>query len=624
MYLKQFRRPLGPFASLLAAVVLSGAVTLLVLWMHPVSTMGMLRSMLHQPLILVLNWLPLFLLTAAFAFLFRNVFYSAALVGFVTAGMSIANRIKIQVRDDPLIPRDFGLLKEAADAAGNYDIQFPWKLIACVVIFTLVCVMLGLLLPTHFTQKDAVVRSWPLRLAGFAGGIGILAISVAFLYSSTGLYESFTTSNPYNLSTVCNELGFPYYFCRNFSTYQVEKPEDFSRAEAASWETGDSHGGGKPINVIFVMNEAFSDLTNQEMFTYSQEEDPLRTFNALAAGDQAVSGHIVVPGFAGGTANTEFDVLTGMQTRALSQTSNSAFRSFNRNLDSLFRVFGADGYRTAFLHPGDAWFYNRENVYGWLGAEDILFAPDFENSRSKGRWVTDETVADNLISRYEDTVNAGACVFDYAVTIQNHMSYTADKYGEGYVFPPAQVSAPLSDTAATLLSVYIEGVRDADAMLKQLTDYFSARQEPVIVVYFGDHLPYLGDNRQVYRELGLDIADETGGVADPFCSYETPYLIWCNGAAASQVDLEALDLPEDGLISASFLGAAVLELTGRGGDSPWFSFLNDLRRELPVLHNGLYRLSDGTVVSELPETLTERVNQWHNWTYYKLKYKKVA
>ena len=74
---------------------------------------------------------------------------------------------------------------------------------------------------------------------------------------------------------------------------------------------------------------------------------------------------MVVPGFAGGTANTEFDVLTGMQTMALSASTTSAMRVVNRNLDSLFRVFGNDGYETAFCHPGDNWFYNRENVYSF-------------------------------------------------------------------------------------------------------------------------------------------------------------------------------------------------------------------------------------------------------------------
>lgn len=80
-------------------------------------------------------------------------------------------------------------------------------------------------------------------------------------------------------------------------------------------------------------------------------------------------------------------------------------------------------------------------------------------------------------------------------------------------------------------------------------------------------------------------------------------MIWANDAAAQALDWEAavasLDLPEDGRLSASFLGAAVLELTGRTGESPWFDFLNQLRRELPVVQKQAYQLADGTVTDQL-------------------------
>ena len=76
---------------------------------------------------------------------------------------------------------------------------------------------------------------------------------------------------------------------------------------------------------------------------------PLPNLHALREDPHAVTGHVLVPGFAGGTANTEFDVLTGMQTNALSAATTSSFRVVNRNLDSLFRVFGDDGYATLLL-----------------------------------------------------------------------------------------------------------------------------------------------------------------------------------------------------------------------------------------------------------------------------------
>ncbi|MEG0780534.1 MAG: LTA synthase family protein [Oscillospiraceae bacterium] len=604
--------------ALLLTLPLTGFITLLVLWMHPVSLRAMLGGMLRQPLLLLLNGLPIFLLLLAFSFLLKNVFYSAAGVTFVTAALSIVNRVKLQIRDDPFTPRDFGLLQEAADAAKSYDLHLPWLLIGCVCGFTLLFLFLGWQFQAA-PRPDRRKGHWLPRLVGFVAPLALLVLSVLTVYRSDKLYASFSVSNPYNLTVVCNELGFPYYFSHHFTTYQVVKPDGFDKQQAAAWDRGDgtdSPTGGKPVHVIFVMDEAFCDLTAQPVFTYTAETDPLTTFHALQKSENAQWGQIVVPGFAGGTANTEFDVMTGMQTGALNTTS--AFRSFNRNLDSVIRVFGQEGYRTTFMHPGDPWFYNRENVYAYLGAEDILFADDFANSVSKGRWVTDDTVAQNILTHFNDAVAADELLFDFAVTIQNHMSYTADKYGDGYDFPPVQTDVPLSQEASTLLSVYIEGLRDADAMLKTLTDAFSASSEPVLLVFFGDHLPYLGDDRLCYRELGLPAANDA---ADNFTSYETPYLLWHNDAAQDAVNLSGLE--QGASISAGFLGGAVLEATGRGDATPWFSFLNDLRRQIPILQNGFYRLPDGTVTADLPAAEAAQLSQYRDWSYYKLKYKKV-
>lgn len=195
-----------------------------------------------------------------------------------------------------------------------------------------------------------------------------------------------------------------------------------------------------------------------------------------------------------------------MQTNALSASATSAFRVVNRNLDSVLRVFANDGYHTSFFHPGDDWFYNRENVYRWLGAEETVFADQMESLQYKGRWVTDDYMAGFIEAAFENAVSQGELLCNYTTTIQNHMSYTMDKYGADYVYPEVETSVPLSQTADTLLKVYIEGARDADAMLGRLVSYFSASGEPVVLAFWGDHLPYLGDNQLAYTELGSEVA----------------------------------------------------------------------------------------------------------------------
>ena len=292
-------------------------------------------------------------------------------------------------------------------------------------------------------------------------------------------------------------------------------------------------------------------------------------------------------------------------------------------MNSILRVFREDGYATSYVHPGDDWFYNRENVLRWFGADETLFVDEMTGLDYKGHWVTDVSLVNIIRSRFEEAAAAGETVFSYVTTIQNHMSYTADKYGTDYIYPPVETNLSLSDEVASLLSVYIEGDRDADAMLSLLADAFSQTDEPVVLVYFGDHLPYLGDNRVGYRELGADAAGDEGG--DLFAAYETPYLIWSNDAAAEVLDwnnaVAALELPADGRISSAFLGQVVLELTGRSDDSPWFSFLGELRRELPVVQPAACLTAEGVTIpaSQLTDAQRQLVEKMHRWSYYQQK-----
>ena len=622
--MKRHSRPVGLLTAILLGLACGVVVTLFVLWAHPVSVLAMLGKMLRQPLILFLNWLPIALLTAAFAFAFRNVFFSSALVGLIAGAMSLINRVKLTIRGEPFVPRDISLIKEAADAAGSYDMTLPWFQIGCLVVMTAVFIVLGVLLPLKKSEDAPKKRGALVRVMGFVLCLAVLVGAVGLVYSSADLYNSFETTEPYNLSSVNNELGFVYYFCYHFSTYKIEKPEGFDRDEAASWETGyESAPDAADVNVVFVMNEAFSDILNEDVFVFPEGENPMEVYNTMAEGENAWAGHIVVPYFAGGTADTEFDVASGMQTNLLNPAAPSltAFRTVNRDLDSIFRIFGADGYTSCFMHPGQSWFYNRENVYDWFGADESFFVEDFD-AEYKGSWVTDESVLRELVSRFEEKSAGGGLDFTYAVTIQNHMSYTAEKYGD-YVCPEVETTAELSPEIQTAVNVYAEGIRDANAMLEDLTEFYSEQSEPVLLVFFGDHLPYLGDNRQGYAELGLPAASVTGG-EDPFAAYTAPVLFWCNDAAAEALDfanaIEALDLPADGRISACYLGAVVLELTGRGEVSPWFAFLNEMRRELPVLHNGYYEGADGEITTEPTAEEAALVSRMRCWAYYKLRY----
>lgn len=613
-------------AELLAAVLLASLITLLAVGFQPNSFRDMMCRFASQPLLFVLNGLPVFLILLAFASLLGNVFWGGALTALLVGGTALANRLKIGLRYETVYPRDFLLLRETASAMGSYELSIPWKYVLLLTVTILVLILLGCL----FQHRPSTGKClpWLLRLSGVVAGVGVLVLLTLTVYASDNLYYGFDTSNLYNHITVANEYGFPYTFFHNFTAYSVDRPEGYDTDTAAGWdEAATASGAGKKVHVILVMNEAFSALTEWDAFTYSAGEDPMANFHRLQESPNAISGRIVVADIGGGTSNTEFDVLTGMQADALSPATSIAFGAVSRNLDSLFRIFGADGYATSFVHPSVGWFYNRENTYEKLGADTQIYAEDMANIQYKGTWPTDAYLAGFITDKFSTAAAAGVLEFSYITTFQNHMAYTADKYGADYVYPELSVNVPLSPEAETTLKVYIEGIRDADAMLGALTDYFSQSDEPVVLGFFGDHLPSLGSDQSVYSELGIDLSPSAGDAAAIYYPYATPYLLWTNDAGAEALDWEntaaSLDLPENGYLSACYLGAVLLELTGRGSETPWVQFLNQLRRELPVAHSGTYMDMAGNVTSTLSDEKQAMLLQWRQWSYYKMKYKEI-
>lgn len=161
-----YKLSLPLWVSLLLAVLLTGCITLLALWCQPNALRTVLRIFKSQPLLIVLNALPVGLLLLTFAFLFRNIFYSSALVNFCVCSLSLCNRVKIEVRDEPVFPRDFALIREVGGAVETFNINYPVTAIVMVVLTTALLIMLGIFitsrplsfaaLKARLTKKDAV------------------------------------------------------------------------------------------------------------------------------------------------------------------------------------------------------------------------------------------------------------------------------------------------------------------------------------------------------------------------------------------------------------------------------------------------------------------------------------
>lgn len=605
------------------AVVLAAAIWFLCLKTMPVIP----YTFFTTPLLGLLNWLPVFLLLAALTFALGNVFGAAAITLAICGVFNVANQLKIEARDDPVVPQDLTMLREALTAAGGYDLHVDLTLVAAFVAACAVLIAAAVLVRTRkSTRSRGTVRLG--RIVGCLGCLAILSGLTLTVYASTDLFNSFPCTNRFNMTTVCQETGFHYTFLRSMTQNNLQKPEGFSKTETEERiaQTHTAAAEPKPVNVIFVMSEAFCDITDADAFAWTEDTDPLKNYHAVQQSAHAISGRLIVPNYGGGTANTEFDVLTGMQTAMLSDASVSSFRVLHKNMNSIFRVANENGWQTAFIHPGKAWFYNRQNIYKWLGAQEIVFEDAFTDAAYKGGYVSDASLTEYLIADFENRQAAGEPQFTYVTTIQNHMAYTESKYGKARDLYQLQLAEELPEDAKTMLTVYTHGLRDADAMLGDLVRYFEQQEEPVLLIWYGDHLPSLGDNYLCYRALGMDMTADRS-TQDWLDAYAPPFVIWANQACADALDFdtlaERLAIPQDGMLSASFLGAAVLDAVGCGQSDELFAYVNELRREWPVVQRGTAVDAQGNYLSALDGAAADAVKEYQDRTYYRMKYETV-
>ena len=593
--------------ALAAGTLLAGGVTLA---LQQGSLLATLSAFWAEPILFVLNLWPVAALALLFYFLLGNAWYGAGLTTLIWGLLSYINLVKVDARGDPFVPGDILLLTEGMEAVGSYQLNMHWGKLALLLGLSLALILLG-------TGVKSARPRLVIRLVAALTVVAAFGTTMAFLYPDSELYDRMEGPNRANVPAVYEAFGFPYCFLHNFNLYPVDKPPGYNAQEAASYEDTYREAEAAPEtapNILMVMCEAFTDLPNQAAFTYTGENNPIAAYNRLA--EQTLSGHLVVSNTGAGTANTEFDVLTGMMTNRIGTGTTSAFRVVHRNIDSIPRMLTQAGYRTFFLHPGQNWFYNRESVYSYLGITDQVFQDAFSRSDLVGDWISDagflRVLKESLEARQGDTP-----LFTYAVTIQNHQSYGAGKYG--YVPDPPQTDIALSDAARTYLSVYFKGLQDSAAILGELTEYLDSLDAPYLLVFFGDHQPNLGGHYLAYRELDPNYGS-TDTVEETLQPYTVPYLIWGNAAYRQDHDLlaqaQAWNLPET--ISSHYLGALTCQLAGYQGHDGYFDFLNALREQLPVSSVYGYQLSDGSYTDTLPDDLQALEDIRWKWQYYRL------
>lgn len=293
--------------------------------------------------------------------------------------------------------------------------------------------------------------------------------------------------------------------------------------------------------------------------------------NAIAGA--AVLACIVSNVTGGGTTNTEFEFLTGCSMANFGPGVYPYTVYDLSRAEGLPRQFSALGYATTAMHPQIGTNWNRVNAYSDLGFDRFLTIDDFEGSDTLRGHVTDRATYDKVL----DVLASGSePQFIFDVTMQNHSGYDTGLLGE-------EDTTHLSIDGADdpLVDEYVSLIRHSDEDLEYFIERLRELDRPVVLVFFGDHQPYL---TQGYNDLwypGEDAAEHARRV------YQTDYVVWANYDIAGCDQVSEVDD-----VSASFLDSEVAQLIG----APLTSFQKahiELRRALPEISAACYEDAAG-------------------------------
>ena len=608
------RTPAGiALAVLFWSVFITGVVYL-------ITTSQILRvgwRILQAPTMLLLNILPVLLLILLLFFLTRKLFFSVSCTGVVILFFAVVDRVKVIMRQEPLLPTDLTLVKETLAILKTFP---AYQL----VLIGLLLLAFAVLLVLSFTKSKKTALPPLPRLIGLVLVIVCAFGANQFIYADKARYDAYpTVDNPYFQVNQYNTKGMIYSFLHQYNITKMTAPEGydakyFAELEQTQWNAPEEK---KYPHIIMIMGEAFSDMSENPHLSFAGYRDPLQNFKAICNSDNAYSGHIVVPNFGGGTSNTEYDVLTGCSTRYLDNPLPS-YNFIHGDFDGMPRQLQKLGYETLSIHPGYAWFYNRQNVYPDLGFQSRYFLEDsFDlETQGYGGYINEVVTMDKIIDTLDTHIKEkDSPLFSFTVTIQNH-----GPYEKHYGTLPANFSTDVSldENQTDLLTQYFTGIIDADEQIGRLQEYAENSDEPIVLVYFGDHLPGFSNGMEFFDLLDYPI-DANGTPAEQLAVYETPYFIWQNDSAEALCgnisDLAAeLALPENGLMSSQFLGTTVLDLFVPGYESPLHSLNRSLRRELPVCAKNIYVDAAGNYSEYISEDQQKMVKTLQKWQYYKL------
>lgn len=570
----------------------------------------------------LLAWALLFLVWLTTDWLTRFAPLATLLSALTGCIPATVNYYTLQLRGEPFLPWDLAQVSEAAGVVSAAGVHIQTSMIISAAMILVLTVI------SFFVYRGRRKLHWQQRLAGFFAS----AAATCSLIFGVYLQPTVTQSLGITPDAWMQDRYYRYYgvitgFITNLTNLEIDKPDDYSE-EMVNQILDDIEAGERyttaPLyptsysavtadedipqtpTTIYVMDESYWDVSELEEYGFAFDTDVSATLHTLQ--NVSAHGYSYSPSFGGGTCDVEFEALTGYSVSYLPSGSKPYQQHVTKPMFSLPNYLKTMGYQTAAVHCFWAKYWSRDTAYPNLGLDTFI---SLENMRGvekvrKHYWktglVTDDSMADQIIQQYETMKAASdAPVFLHAVTMQNHTNYNKDNYPDDERVKVLAAPAGIKSSTIGALEDFATGIRDADAMLSRLTEYFSNVDEPVILVFWGDHYNPIDSNYDVYTKSGY----ASDSSADSRL-HQTTLLMWSN-YSQQEVDL--------GTIAAYDISPVMMDIYGL--EQPlYFRFLN---RQLQVADRANTRGKtinrDGTV----SDTMTVLQQKWSD-AHWMLEY----
>lgn len=458
--------------------------------------------MTETPMVFLYNAFMIFV-TFSIVYLFKRRIFVRMIIGAIWVILGIANGYILLKRVTPFNAQDLKIAGDGIALINNYCNGFE------VVVIAVGAVALLIWLISMWRRGGQYAG----KIHHIAALIGIIVCGVLYTFVTNIAIDKRVVSTYFgNIAFAYEDYGLPYCFSASLFNTGISEPNGYTKKAMAKIDkdgelnqTATSRSSDELPNIIVVQLESYFDVANAEFFTTSEDACP----NLHNLYQNYSNGYFKVPSVGAGTANTEFEVLTGMNLRYFGP-GEYPYKTYSKKhpTESAATALASLGYGTHALHDNTGNFYSRANVFNNMGF-DTFTSKEFMNvlQTTENGWAKDEILTHHIMEAMDTTKQED---FVFTVSVQGHGNYPETQVIEN---PKIKVEGIEDEALKNKWEYYVNQVYEMDQFVGDLIKAVEERNEPSVVVFYGDHLPTMGLKAEDLKSRYL---------------YNTNYVIWDN------------------------------------------------------------------------------------------------